>query len=104
MAAPTPNLSQFPGADAAVALQLEGTYLPMMYDLTLPVMVPVAGAVVLAVVYVTSKDPPAAAVGPGSCSSSCSAAKPFPGDAVYSVTADGPSAGVGPRRGIAKPR
>ena len=29
----------------------------MMYDLTLPVMVPVAGAVVLAVVYVISKDP-----------------------------------------------
>jgi hypothetical protein len=29
----------------------------MMYDLTLPVMVPAAGAVVLAMVYVMSKDP-----------------------------------------------
>jgi hypothetical protein len=29
----------------------------MMYDLTLPVMVPAEGAVVLAVVYVMSKDP-----------------------------------------------
>ena len=29
----------------------------MMYDLTLPVMVPAAGAIVLAVVYVMSKDP-----------------------------------------------
>ena len=29
----------------------------MMYDLTLPVMVPVAGVVVLAMVYVISKDP-----------------------------------------------
>ncbi len=28
----------------------------MIYDLTLPVMVPTAGAVVLAVVYVMSKD------------------------------------------------
>lgn len=28
----------------------------MMYDLALPVMVPTAGAIVLAVVYVVSKD------------------------------------------------
>ena len=29
----------------------------MMYDLAVPVMVPVTGAVVLAVVYVMSRDP-----------------------------------------------
>jgi hypothetical protein len=44
------------GVGAKAALQFEGPT-PMMYDLALPVMVPTAGAVVLAGVYVMSKDP-----------------------------------------------
>ena len=44
------------GAGAAAALRSKGPT-PMMYDLTLPVIVVAAGAIVLAAVYVMSKDP-----------------------------------------------
>jgi hypothetical protein len=46
-----------PGADAAAALQLEGTLPPMMYDMDLTVMVTVAGIATVAAVYLWSKDP-----------------------------------------------
>jgi hypothetical protein len=46
-----------PGAGTAAALQFRKGPPSMMYDLTLPVMVPAAGVAVLAVVYVMSKDP-----------------------------------------------
>jgi 7-keto-8-aminopelargonate synthetase-like enzyme len=47
---------QSPGAGAAAALQLEGTS-PMMYDLALPAIIPAMIIIVLAVVYLASKDP-----------------------------------------------
>lgn len=45
------------GAGAATALQFPKGPTPMMYNLSLPVTAPVAGAVILAAVYVMSKDP-----------------------------------------------
>ena len=46
-----------PGAGAVAALQLEGTCLPMMYNLDLAVMVTAAGIATLAAVYLWSRDP-----------------------------------------------
>ena len=46
-----------PGAGAVAALQLEGTCLPMMYDVNLAVMAAAAGVAILAAVYLWSKDP-----------------------------------------------
>jgi hypothetical protein len=46
-----------PGADAVAALQLEGTCLPMMYDVDLAVIVTAGEIAILATVFLWSKDP-----------------------------------------------
>lgn len=49
----------------------------MMYDIEMTVMVTAAGVTTLAMVYLWSRDPLAAASGPGICSISYSVAKPL---------------------------
>ena len=46
-----------PGAGTVAAHQYEGTYLPMMYDLDITVVVAAVGIAGVAVVYLWSKDP-----------------------------------------------
>jgi hypothetical protein len=46
-----------PSADAVAALHLEGTCLPMMYNLDLAVIAAAGGIAILAAVYIWSDDP-----------------------------------------------